>query len=165
MSTNYPIKYCLYPMIEKVGKNKDIGGYDVSCYIVSKCYLIGEEKKYTSDGNTKMYYDVVFPFRENENKEWFRDVPRINPIVHSCYNSFQVDQVFDTYEEALPLKNTKNDEIKKRQYYCRFLSVKEVKELEKKFDDKMNYYNLLEQIMGYETADLIKQDNTKVYQK
>ena len=67
--------------------------------------------------------------------------------------------------EALPLKNTKNDEIKKRQYYCRFLSVKEVKELEKKFDDKMNYYNLLEQIMGYETADLIKQDNTKVYQK
>lgn len=165
MNYNHPVKYALMPIIRKVGKKEGLYGleniYHTDCYIVSKCYVI-EEKRINPQQSS---YEVFFPFMEKDSWDWKRTYPVYNSINGECINSFQTNQVFDTFEEASIIKDEKNDVIKREQYRNRFLSRVEEIALEKKFDAKMDYYNMLETVMSIETNDMIVDDCTKTNQK
>lgn len=52
MKNNYPVKYAIMPIQNCDDK--------IMAYIVSKCYIISEEKNYSFDGNFKTSYNVFF---------------------------------------------------------------------------------------------------------
>ena len=147
MDKNYTMKYALMPIIKKIGLRDGLYGkenvYDIECFIVSRCYLLDSKDK----------YEVVYPFIEN-NYEWKSNRPIYNTINGMCMNSLLVDEVYDSYEDACKVKIIRNEEIKKKQYHNRFLSRVEIKEKEKKFDEKMELYNMLELLLEYESCKL-----------
>lgn len=75
MKNNYPIKYALMPIIEQTGWTHGMHElereYGVVCYIISKCYVIKETKKYNINGTTDIKYQVVFPYYlSNTNRKY-----------------------------------------------------------------------------------------------
>ena len=115
MKNNYPIKYAVIPMIEQVGWENGVceleRKYGTVCYIVSKCYVVEESKKYNINGTTKIEYQVVCPFSEDEYYTWRREEPSYNLVHGHCTNSVITDALFDNLEEAKNAKNQKNDDI------------------------------------------------------
>lgn len=148
MIHDYPIKYAVIPMIGFVGYNYIIGEreYDTVAYIASKCYLTGTYQEYKS-GKTDIKHYVVFPFKDNDTDyndyDYERIIPKYN-IYGQCYNSIEVDCLFDTFEEAHAVAQTKNKELKKLNY--------------------TEYYSKLEELVEETTNDLIvnytHQENT-----
>ena len=105
MKNNYPIKYALIPMIEQVGwvsgLNELEREYDVVCYIVSKCYLIDEVKKYHLDGSYDISYNVVCPYQRYDSFDTYNiEEPSFNYNSGYCTNSTKVNEIFNSIEEA-----------------------------------------------------------------
>lgn len=113
----YPIKYVVMPIEEQIGWapgiNESEREYDVVANIVTKCYVIGEHKKYRSDGTIKIEYEIVFPYSNEDiicNARLKRVTPKFN--FHSqCINSFGVDDVYNSFEEASAVANKENNRI------------------------------------------------------
>ena len=68
MKINYPIKYALMPIVDQVGWYNGVYGlernYDTVCYIVSKCYLVGEKIKYNKDEGARLKGELNSAFEE-----------------------------------------------------------------------------------------------------
>ncbi len=152
MENKYPIRYALMPMYEKVGwypseyRSED---YGVVCYIVSKCYVIKEEKTYLDNGKHKMKYSVVFPFEADLNETWLRQEPQFNQY-GDCINASSVDQVFNSLDLAISVKKEKNHEIinkelAKLHYDGTFME--KASEIEKKYKTKAAYYEQIGDIV------------------
>lgn len=102
MKYNYPVKYALIPMKED---NEILEGF-----IVSKCYIISEEKKYYEDGNIESNYTVILPFCDLKS-ELIRKVD-CNIITHRpTGRHFNVPEVFDSKDDALSKLAIKNAEL------------------------------------------------------
>ena len=90
MKLNYPIVYALMPIVEPAGwvpgLNELERQYDTACYIVSKCFLIGEKTTYTENGKKKLTYEVVFPYQRSHST-WEYSIPTYNLIHGHCTNS------------------------------------------------------------------------------
>ena len=59
---NFPIKYAILELKEKSGylaNYKDI----VRGYIVSKCWVVESSIKYFSNGESKIFHKVIFPYK------------------------------------------------------------------------------------------------------
>jgi len=161
MKINYPIKYAAMPIIEQVGWSHGLHElereYDVVCYIVSKCYLISDLIKYTEDGRRIKEYEVVFPYHPAEFNKWQRVIPSYNLIHGYCTNGNKVDEIFDTYEDALSFVTTKNEELCKKTYLYLPYSKNYAKKIQAKKDEfaaKLNEYKLLEQQILLHTRDM-----------
>ncbi|MCI8778902.1 MAG: hypothetical protein HFI87_07125 [Bacilli bacterium] len=102
MKNNYPVKYAVMPI-----KNCD---EETMINIVSKCYLLSEEKRYDKYGKYKTMYDVFFPY-QLDDRCWKRVEPIFNIYSYRCVNALEVDAIFDSYENALELAHLKNNEI------------------------------------------------------
>lgn len=90
----YPITYA--PM-----KLKEFSSYSYRtnyAYIVAKCYLISETKRFFADGSSKMSYEVVFDWDQNGEKNI---LPEIN-VNQQCSNSCYVDYISNSIDH---LKN------------------------------------------------------------
>lgn len=117
MKNNYPIKYALMPLYEKTGWIRGLNElereYNVVFYVVSKCYVLGERKKYNIDGNFHIDYEIVFPYKRDniQNKEWIRTEPQFN-FDYESTNSVIVNKVFDDYSDALNEANLLNKKIR-----------------------------------------------------
>ena len=115
MKINYPIKYTAMPIIEQVGWIHGLHDlereYGVVCYIVSKCYLITTLEKYKENGSIKHEYEIVFPYQIGDYGKWQRKIPNYHLIQDYCVNSNKVNEVFDSYEEALKYVESKNDKL------------------------------------------------------
>lgn len=156
MKINYPIKYAAMPIIEQVGwsyglhelERKD----DVVCYIVSKCYLISDLTKYTEDGQIVKQYEVVFPYQPVEFSRWKKVTPSYNLVHGYCTNGNKVDEIFDTYEDALSFVTAKNEECVKNHIYLPYSENYAVKKDE--FNEKLAEYKLLEKQILLHTEDM-----------
>ena len=144
MKNNYPIKYAVIPIIEQVGWSPGLHElereYGTVCYIVSKCYLVGEEKKYKQNGEVTTKYKVVPTYEKNP---YLRGWSRIEPLFDvngDCCNCFRVSGIFDNYEEANAAKNVMNDRL----FADNFFSFSKIEEERKKFDKTLRFYNRLE---------------------
>ena len=166
MKNNYPIKYAVIPMIEQVGWSHGINElereYGTVCYIVSKCYLVEESKKYNADGSVRVKYHVVCPYQYDEFYEWNRVEPTFNIMHGQCTNDIVVDEVYDSLEDARVSKDEKNQEIFQKLFIYMPYEIykKRRKEIESKFNNTLAYYNQLEAMIENNVQDL-NEDNDK----
>ena len=166
MKNNYPIKYTLLPIINQTSYMHKINKeekYSIVCYIVSKCYLMSEIKKYNQNGMIDEEYQIVYPYIYNESNLWIREEPNFNIISGNCTNSVIVNQIFNNYDDAVEVKNEKNNELFYNQYSSILIKeyVEKIKQYEDEFNKKISYYNEIEKDIELKTNDL-KIDNEKV---
>jgi len=158
----YPIKYGIMPIMEQIGWSPGVceleREYGVVAYIVSKCYLVGEHKVYLSDGNTKIKYEVVFPYRRNEfvYDQFKRVFPEYN-FNAKCINSFKVNELFDSFEEASTLAAKMNETLVGRE--IQVLSFDEnIKEkiqiIRDKHQKTLDKYKEIEEMIEQTTEDM-----------
>ena len=168
MKINYPIKYALMPIVEQVGWNNGVYGlernYDTICYIVSKCYLVGEKIKYNKNGEKSKNYQVVFPYTSYEFNRWKRILPNYN-VYGSCSDCYNVDTVFNTYDAAEKYCAEKNNEVREKlTLYIPFTEdyVDKVQEKLNEFDYRLANYKRLEEIFRDNTYDMKVYKNKKL---
>ena len=163
MKLEYPIKYAVIPMIEQVRCSNGNREYRPVCYIVSKCYLVCETTNYKNDGTLKTIYQVVCPIKANNRNELVNAVPEYRLISDKCTNSIYVNKIFDSLEEALKVKEQKNDDMLTDIIAHRYI-YKEEKQIErdkKEFEDTLSYYNELETAIAKLTQNLVVTTNIK----
>ena len=161
MKINYPVKYAAMPIIEQVGWSHGLHElereYGVVCYIVSKCYLIGDLTRYKENGNVVKEYEVVFPYQPGEFDRWKRFNPSYN-IYGQSTNSNKVDKVFDSYEEALNDATDKNEKLCEKTWVylpCSKDIMDKIQEKKDEFDAKLAEHNLLEKQILINTVDMV----------
>ena len=167
MKNNYPIKYAVIPIEEQIGwvpgLNELEREYGTVCYIVSKCYLVNDNKKYEKDGSITQKYYVVCPYYKDEYLTWHRQEPSFNYISNTCYNSIKVNNIFDNLEDAKKYKDDLNDELLTKK--ISYLPVKNLKEkiieTKKEFNKLLSHYNKLEEEIENQTQDLIVNNTPK----
>ena len=167
MKNNYPIKYAVIPMIEQVGLGHGINelerNYEIVYYIVSKCYLVGENKKYNIDGTITTRYHVVCPFNKDEYQNWRREEPTYNLVHGNCTNSITTAALFDNFDEAKALKKQKNKNLHVQKFACMPIDTYKLKhqKIEDEFNKIANYYDKLESKIKYCTEDLLVNNEKK----
>lgn len=115
MENKYPIKYAVLEL--KIDGDSSYNYEKVTVgYIVSKCYLIGQNLKFFSDGTSKVLFEVVFPYNDilrfKTNPSEIYKMEGTVPIIHKhdiCANSKIVLDLFDTYDEAHAVANEMNN--------------------------------------------------------
>lgn len=180
MKYNYPIKYAAMPIIEQVGWQSGMNElereYGIVCYIVSKCYLISNIKKYNENGQVNQEYEVVFPYQFTDNSKWQRITSTYNLINGYCTNSNKVAEVFDTYAEAHNYASIKNDKLCELSWIDLPYSKDIMEKIQQKKDEfraKLTSYKLLEHQIELNTDDMkicqmkksnytIKKENNKL---
>ena len=168
MKINYPIKYVVMPIIEQVGWYPGLHemerDYDVVCYIVSKCYLIGDLTKYKENGSVIREYEVVFPYQLGDFGRWKRVKPSYN--IHGYLtNSNKVDKVFNSYEEALEVATDKNEKLCEKSWVylpCSKDIMEKIQEKKDEFDVKLAEYKVLEEQILVNTNDMLIGENKKL---
>lgn len=162
MKYNYPIKYATMPIIEQIGWSHGLNelerNYGVVCYIVSKCYLLSDKTKYKEDGRSVKEYEVVFPYQRELNGIWKRTT-----MSYACINPVFVENVYDSYEEALEISTQKNKELCEKTWICLPYTKDLEEQISKKieeFNNKLSRYKILEQQILINTSDL-EQSNVK----
>lgn len=163
MKNNYPIRYTLMPIIKQngwsLGLNELEREYDVSCYIVSKCYVVSENKRYYQDGTFKIKYSVVFVYEKDDYDRFLERVePEFNLINRECTNSLLVDEIFENYEAAKVAAQEKNEEILSQKlsglkFDANF--YQKIEEMKEEHEKKLRFYRKLESKMEKNSTDLV----------
>lgn len=152
-----PIKYAVLELKEKGGYL--VGYKDITQgFIVSKCYVIGSNRVYNSDGSKNLTHTVVFPFKDIS---YFKDSFRNNfqnigdknvPSYDGPNDSYLTDvvaELFDSYETAKVDTEQKNEEYKQNLY------LKEQSEiLTSEFKQSLELCYLFEQLVLDATEDM-----------
>ena len=161
MKNNYPIKYAVVPMIEQIGWTAGIHDlereYGIVYFIVTKCFLTDETKKYCQNGSTETKYHVVCPFEHKEYDLWKKCEPSYNLIDGHCTNSIVTSSIFDNYEEATQYKKEKNKKIleKKLAYLPYNEDYKQRRsDIIEEFYSAAEYYDKLEKMIEKKTPEL-----------
>ena len=102
---NYPIKYALLKLKKE---DKELG------YIVSKCYILESFEKYNKNGESKIGFNVVFPYSKIKSitdKVLSFDENRIIPSDTDNNSIDVVDILYDDFYEAKKHAYLKNKEL------------------------------------------------------
>lgn len=124
---NYPIKYAVMPIVEQFGRdyyiNNQLHRDVLVSHIVSKCYVLSEEKEYFKDGTSKISYRVLFPWQKNSallcqngntlSTGGFSKYDTDDFINYFYSFSTKVDKLFDNFDDALVLSEELNKQILK----------------------------------------------------
>ena len=166
-ANNYPIKYAIVPILEPI-----VG---VAAYIVTKCYVVSEIKRFKKDGTSEMSYEVVLPYQENKcdnrgNLE--RQYPNYN-YYHQCTNYIVLPQLYDDHKIALEIATKMNKEILDTEIYLLLHDEKfekRVKTIQAHHQFTVAQYKKMEKIFEENTRDMkVKTDTTlesnKVFEK
>lgn len=169
MKYNYPVYYAAMPIKERVGWTnclRDFGSdCGTVCYIVSKCYKLGERINNKEDGREEKKYEVFFPYQKGELKGNLYDWQRLTPILNYAdeyINSEFVEQIHNSYEAALEEATEKNQKLYNKVYtyaISRKDYDKAVDEETEKFNARLSRYKMLEEQILSNVPDL---DNSKV---
>ncbi len=174
----FPIKYAVLEL-------KETGGYYCSYqdivrgYIVSKCWVIESGIKYFPNGESKIFHQVIFPYKDlsdfkislRNNSEEIMD----KKIIPTCYASFNpyvydtVSDIFDCYEDAKVIANEKNEEMKRQlvseiNYSVSNSKLKEtLDEMRKDFDEQLDICELFEELSLSNTENMEITDNIETF--
>lgn len=154
----YPIKYAVMPIKEQIGWYPGLHELERECdvvaNIVSKCYVIREDKEYLQDGTLKIKYEVVFPSLKFGGFELA--VPEYN-FYSQCTNSIFVNQLFNSFEEAQAVADQANEEI--LYHTIGILPYNEdfqknLKAVKEKHQETLDRYKKIEEIIEQGTCDM-----------
>ena len=99
MKNNYPVKYSVIGIYDEINRNTNEP--EQITYIASKCYVVEENIIHNENGTKKKTYGVYFPFvLSNASFSFVRTV-----------GYEKVDYVYDSFEEALEVAKSKNEEF------------------------------------------------------
>lgn len=168
MKNNYPIKYAVMPIYEHsgyaVGLYKLEHTYDISLYIVSKCYLIEESVCYQENGEKKSEYKIVYPYENDDNSY---SLARCEPEFgynNQPTNCFVVDNVFDDFDSCF----TETERLNKEIFYKKIGNMpftedfsKKVELFKEKYNKKIQEYRKLEKRIEDSSSDLVVGNNYK----
>ena len=99
MKNNYPVKYSVIGIYDEINRNTNEP--EQITYIASKCYVVEENIIHNENGTKKKTYGVYFPFvLSNASFSFVRTV-----------GYEKVDDVYDSFEEALEVAKSKNEEF------------------------------------------------------
>lgn len=164
----YPVKYAILELKEQGGW---LVGYEniTQGFIVSKCYVVGTNIKYYSNGENEIIHKVVFPFK---NISDFRvslqrgssyNSDETIPSYDACGNPYPVDVVlslFDSYEEAKKIAVQKNEEMRSKLISNVSLSEQNWKEKYEKL--KIDFLENLSICHKYEELILMLTENMNI---
>jgi len=118
MKCNYPIKYALFVKKRQrgwvTGLNELERDMVIDYFVVSKCYQVEEKLDFKENGNIEKSYRVVFPYC-NQQGEWIRVVPEHG--YSGICNAVEVDNLYDTFDEALLVAENENNKLFKNMKY------------------------------------------------
>ena len=144
---NYPIKYAVLELKERGGWA--VGYEDITQgFIVSKCYVVGSNVVYHSDGTNTISYEVIFPFSDissfkNSIRNGKKNIGDENiPHYDACNRPYPVNVVsdlFDSYEQAKEAAVEKNE--------C-------FKYLIKEYEESLEVCNIFEQLVLEATENM-----------
>ena len=158
--TNFPIKYALQPIYESINSEEE-----ALFYIISKCFLVGDNIKYYEDGSILHYYEIVFPYKEEFvtllNNKGIKRKPQFD-YKNSCYNQDYTYKLYDSYEDALEDRIIINKE-KIDKYLSTFTSNSELyKKAKILIKNKIYSIQKVEEIINENTKDLIITEDMKL---
>lgn len=146
MKNNYPVKYSVVGIYDEINRNTNEPEYIT--YIASKCYVTEENIIYNENGTKKKTYGVCFPFGlSNASFSFVRKISDEN-----------VDAVYDSFEDALKVAKSKNDEFILDK--IAFLAFDEhfetnCEKITKKANMYIEKYKKLEKLIEENTDDMI----------
>lgn len=146
MKNNYPIKYSVIGIYDEINRNTNEP--EQITYIASKCYVVEENIIHNENGTKKKTYGVYFPFVLSNASFSF-----VRTIGHE-----KVDDVYDSFEEALEVAKSKNDEfILDKIAFLPFDEHFETnyEKITKKANMYIEKYKKLEKIIEENTDDMI----------
>lgn len=150
----YPIKYAVMSIKEQIGLtpglNELYGRYSIVANIVSKCYVISEKKEYLKDGRIEFSYEVVFPYDIHYDR-LKKKLPEYD-CDYRCSNSVIVNHIFNNFEEAQALADSKNIDILANNSL--FLSGDKFKAQLENHNETIDRYKKMGEIIENETANL-----------
>lgn len=85
----YPIYYAIEPIYNPINYEQ------IGC-VVSKCFVLEENKKYFANGAIKADYKVVFPYQEIDA---FGNI-KLENVIPNDSNITHVNFIFESYSEA-----------------------------------------------------------------
>ncbi len=160
----YPIKYAVMPIKEQVGWSHGLNElepeYGVVANIVSKCYVIGERKNYFSDGTFEIKYEVVFLYNKR-NANYYEEFKATIPefiVASECINSIFVNQVFNSFEEALTAASKSNDEVLHQKLIKVYLDKDfktKIEAIEKEHQNTLDKYKKIEEMIQQKTSAVV----------
>lgn len=159
----YPIKYAVMPIEEQIGwypgLNELEREYSVVANIVSKCYVIREDKEYLQDGTLKIKYEVVFPFLKKDKIHFGGFEPAIPEynFYSQCTNSIFINQLFNSFEEAQTVADQENEKI--LHHTIGILPYNEdfqknLKAVKEKHQETLDRYKKIEETIEQETCGM-----------
>lgn len=113
MKNNYPIRYVALPITEN-GRWESENEYikNVMCYLVIKCYVVGEESRYDKDGEVSKKYQIVPTYGTIFPHSFQMIEPKYDSFgMNKCENSLFAERVFDNIEDAEKYRDERNKEI------------------------------------------------------
>lgn len=118
MKNNYPIRYVALPLSEKgVWRSDSEDVHGIICYLVIKCYVVGEETKYLREGYSTKEYKVVPAYRTRLPQQFDIANPEYNEDEVDYYedieytNFLRTRNVFKKLEDAEKYRDERNKEI------------------------------------------------------
>lgn len=165
---NYPIKYAVLELKERGGWSVDYEDITQG-FIVSKCYVVGSNVAYHSDGTNTINHKVVFPYKDISTFKISVRNGRQNigdeniPNYDACNRPYPVNiasDLFDSYEQAKEVAIEKNEEHKHNIIYRLAIEVsnsnwnERFESLTKEFDESLKLCNLFEQLVLEATENM-----------
>ena len=141
---NYPIKYSPMPIL----KNNQ-----VVAYIAARVYLLEENKRYLSTGETITKYLIFYQYNQyNQRLEMVYDNDGY------CLNGYEIDYVFNDIDSCKTFIRNKNMEL--------ILNNDEIDMLHKNQSYFKKYYDLENQLLSSKIIDFNKaRKRMKKYEK
>ncbi len=116
MKNNYPIRYVALPLsTDGVWKSDSEAVHGIICYLVIKCYVVGEEVKYFREGNSITKYKVVptyetvFPQLFEMKDPKYKDADYYENIEYTKF--LYTEKIFEKLEDAEEYRDKRNKEI------------------------------------------------------
>jgi len=96
--------------------------------------------------------------QQTEFYKWERVIPTYNVRSGNCTNSYKVDTIFNSYEDALNYTNQKNEKLCTKSWvYLPYQDgyAQKIQEKKAEFNTKLSKYKVLQQQILSQTNDLV----------
>ncbi len=170
MKNNYPIRYVALPLTEDGrwrNDSEDVRG--VICYLVIKCYVVGEETKYFREGDSVTTYKVVPTYGTlssptifyNSEPKYYEESVLFDykNIEYTTY--YYTENVFKDRKDAEEYRDERNQDI----VDVVVSSAPEWANLKEKFNNTLKKYKELEASFEKNTKYLPTDDSKNRVQK